>query len=130
MKAKQIYTREDLTTRGEDPGGFVVLTCGLCGGTSLETELIEHDDCPLVDPGVTHVRMTAVRTRVVIRGPRRLDGKLWWIGPSGTVYDIERRGQGRNAYYVMIEHGSGKAVKDNGRLSDIRKYIVDNQGRL
>lgn len=109
-------TRKELMVAGH---------CALCGK-------IEHtQDCLLRDPGVTAVRMMAVRAKVVLCGPRTSDGKLHWTsGGSGLTYDIERRGTGRDVWWVMHERSTGKAIFDNARLRDIRQYIVDNQGVL
>lgn len=88
--------------------------------------------CLLRNPGTTHVRVTmsACRAKVVIRGPRDRDGKLWWRSPvSKKVYDIVKRGSGRDTWFCLHERESGKAHID-GRLRDIRAYIVDNQGVL
>ena len=71
-KPKKIYTRAELCHQVEKPDGFVifVFVCGLCGGTNLETELIEHeDDCPLKCPEVLGVTVFAMtRARDIICG--------------------------------------------------------------
>ena len=109
-----LKTRKELMIITED-----VVCCALCGQQQQQ----HKSGCLLKDPGVTHVRMTACRARVVLSGA---DGKYWWRGPSGAWYEIERRGR----YWGMHECSSGKAICDNTRLTDIRQYIVDNQGRL
>lgn len=115
-----LRSRKELTV-----GGKLTRHCTLCWQRGTD---IEHKpDCPLRDPGITHVRMAAVRERIYVRGPRRSDGKYWWTSSnSGRTYDIERR----DTYWVMHERESGKAIKDDARLSDIRQYLVDNQGVL
>ncbi len=109
--------------------GFHAFKCGLCGHKSNSLSNISHaSDCPLKDPGVTHVQMTGLRSRVVLSGPRDKDGKLWWRSwLSGMIYDIEHCGSGRSAYWRMSRD---TAAVSHARLSDIRKYIVDNQGVL
>jgi len=117
-------TRTELLVVTEDHGGYLGGYCALCGDCGWINDIKHKSGCLLKDPGVTHVRMTACRARVVLSGA---DGKYWWRGPSGARYEIERRGR----YWVMHEcSSSGKAICDNARLTDIRQYIVDNQGRL
>lgn len=111
--------------------GFRAFKCGLCGNGSNAAKNIRHaGDCPLKDPGNTHVRLVGQRARVVISGPRDRDGKLWWrSGLSGKVYDIERSGRCVHPW-KLYERVTGKVLLKNVRLRDIRKYIVDNQGVL
>ena len=102
--------------------------CSLC----FEAGFKHRRHCLLHNPGTTHIRvmMSAVRAKVVIRGPRDRGGKCWWRSPvSKKVYDIDRRGRGRYTYFLLSERESGETVM-NGRLCDIKAYIVDNQGVL
>lgn len=127
-----LKSRKELTVYYQLHGRGLIRRCGLCGGSVTGgSGGIKHvGSCLLKDPGVTHVRMSAVSRRVVIRGGRT-DGKYWWVsGNSGKTYDIKRRGRDRDTYYRMTERDTGEIIVYPPRLRDIRKYIVDNQGRL
>lgn len=125
-------TRKELMVVDENHGRCSAGHCAVCGCAGWLDKLEHTQCCPLRDPGVTHVRMTACRAKVVLRGPRMSDGKFWWTSSTGHTYDIERRGRGRGRgrYYVMHERKTGKSIWDAARLCDIRQYIVDNQGVL
>ncbi len=117
-----LKSRKELMVVDERHGGYLAERCALCGNPGWLDRIKHKKDCPLRDPGITHVRMTACRAKVVLR---RTDGKFWWRG-----YDIERRGSGRYTYYVMHDRNTGKNIMNAARLRDIRKYIADNQGVL
>ena len=122
-----LLKRSEALTTGENHGGYLAGHCMLCGDSGWLKTIKHKKGCILQDPGVTHISLTGYKAKIVISGPRRSDGKLWWKSCGGVVYDIEKRG-GR--YFVMHERKSGKCLVDSSRLSDIRKYIKDNQGRL
>ncbi len=105
------------------PTGF----CVLCHGSDDGIGEIKHDPgCILANLRVTHIAMSGYEAVVVIRG--RHGGKLYWTSTgSGKTYDIERIGRGN---YVMHERKTGKALRAETRLRDIRKFIMDNQGVL
>lgn len=127
-----LKTRKELMIVDNNHGGYLAGHCALCGDPGWIGKIAHKLDCLLRDPGVTHVRMTAIRAAVVIRGPRTTDGRYWWTSSNtGQTYDIGRQSQSK--YFIMHRrgaNGSGEVIVDNARLRDIRKYIVDNQGRL
>ncbi len=128
-----LKSRKELTVYYQLRGRGLIRRCGLCGGSVVGgSGGIKHTgSCLLRDPGVTHVRMSACSRRVVIRGPRRSDGKYWWTsGSSGKTYDIERCGRGSHIWWVMHERDSGKTIMDDMRLCDIRKRLQEHQGNL
>lgn len=122
-------SRKELMVVDEDHGGYLAGHCAVCGDLGWISNIKHKTSCLLRDPGVTHVRMTAVKTKVVLQGQA---GRLKWRSPTGLSYSIERRrslGKGRGTYWILFCAVMAKEY-DRGRLSDIRKYIVDNQGVL
>ncbi len=129
LAVKSLYGRKELLTVTGDHGGFLSGHCDVCGDSGWLSDIKHKRNCVLLDPGITHVRMTGVCARVVL-DYSGTNGVLRWTSPAGIRYDIERHGRRPSTYYVMTERSTGKAVKDDAKLSDIRAWIKGHQGEL
>ncbi len=124
-----VKSHKELMVVDENHGGYLAGHCAVCGDLGWINNIKHKKSCLLRDPGVTHVRMNPVKTKVVLRGQA---GRLTWRSPTSVLYNIQRRsspGKGRGTYWVLFRAATAKEY-GRGRLSDIRKYIVDNQGVL
>lgn len=112
---KRVYTRAELT------GAH----CGLCG-----SHVKKHaDDCPFADTGVTGVALVKIRPGVVLRF---WQCRWWWRGPSGMEYHIEKLPECVGWPYgrYQMSDSPGNTIVTRRRLSDIRRWIGLNQGKL
>lgn len=108
-------------------GSRKIWHCILCWehGSSV-ADIVHKPDCILASASVTHVRMSAMRSRIVFHQANGI-GRYWWISSSGRTYDIKRCGED---WWIMTCRSSAAAVMGAGRLSDIRSWLREHQGEL
>ena len=94
--AKLKYTRSELTkTESLFTGDIKPMhcTCRICGQWWWQGDPTQHcAECPLGDPDVTGLMMLKLKPQIVFvaRPGAAAHQRLWWTGPSGSEYHIEK----------------------------------------
>ena len=119
MSTKRRYTRAELT---EEHDEFAQRHCVLCKAVAVGTVAIKHNEtCVFADASVVSLVFIKNRPKVVFRGRRP---RWYWTSPaSGKEYHIEKL----PARYAMFDAAGNEWVIRH-RLSDIRRYLILNQG--
>lgn len=120
-----LYSRDDLTHVHEDADGYVAPVCGLCGAYDIVTPEDHEKSCVLRSCAVTHVEVIGHVAVVKFARKAAWPYRWWWTGPSGMEYHIELL-----PHRYVLADSPGNTMTEKPRLSDIRKFIKDNQGRL
>lgn len=106
--------------------------CALCGRLGYTLDRIDHEaSCLLADPtvtSVTSVTMAARRDQIELR---YMNNRWWWRSSSGCEYYVER--MATTVEFPLGRHclfGASGLIESKLRLSDIKQWIEQNQGRL